>query len=112
MSQIIGACGLKCHECPGYLATQANDAEAAARVAKEWSEAFHADVKPEHVWCDGCMTAGPRKCAHTSECEIRSCVVGRALENCAACPDYGCPTLQAFFGMVPAAKETLEGLRG
>jgi hypothetical protein len=111
MANIIGACGLKCHECPGYTATQANDAEAVAKVAKEWSEAFHTDVKPEHVWCDGCMTAAPRKCAHTAECEIRSCVIGKGLSNCAACLDYACPTLQGFFAMVPAAKDTLDALR-
>jgi hypothetical protein len=111
MPELFGACGLKCHECPGYLATQAGDSEAVARVAKEWSEAYHADVKPEHVWCDGCMTAGARKCAHTAECEIRACVTAKGLQTCAACPDYACESLQGFFAMVPHAKVTLDALR-
>jgi len=111
MQQLLGACGLVCGECPAYKATQANDVETIAKVAKEWSAAFHADVKPEHVWCDGCMTAGPRKCHHTTECEVRVCVVKRGLDNCAACPDYGCATLTAFFQMAPPARESLEALR-
>jgi len=111
MERIIAACGLVCSECPAYEATKAGDAEAIGKVAQEWSEMFHADVKPEHVWCDGCMTDGPRKCHHTTECEVRACVAGRGLRNCAVCPDYGCETLTAFFEMAPPPRESLEALR-
>ena len=111
MAKLIAACGLTCSECPALLATQANDAAAIAKVASEWSQAYHVEVRPEHVWCDGCMTTGPRKCHHTGECEIRSCVVARGIANCAECADYACATLAEFLAQVPPARATLEALR-
>jgi len=109
---ITGACGLCCSECPGYLATQANDADKIAEVAKQWSKDFEADIEPENVWCDGCLTEGERKCGHTSECEVRACVVDHKLDNCAGCGDYGCETVSKFFEFVPDAKKTLDAIRG
>ena len=111
MDRLIAACGIVCTECPGYKATQANDGEAAARVAAEWSAAFHVDVMVEHVWCDGCMTSSTRKCHHCSECDVRACVVKLGLANCAECPDYGCPTITTFLQMAPQVRESLAALR-
>jgi hypothetical protein len=111
MSDLIGACGLNCGGCPAYLATQAGDAARVAAVAEQWSKEYGGDIKPEGVWCDGCMTAGPRKCAHCGECEIRACVAGRGFENCAPCPDFGCARVADLFRDVPTAREALEKLR-
>ena len=108
-TKMIAYCGLVCTECPGYLATQANDPVAAQKVAAEWSKAYHTDVKVEHVWCDGCTTPG-RKCSHCSECEIRGCVLERGLTTCGPCADYPCPTITGFLTMVPAVKATLDRL--
>lgn len=112
MKKLVSACGLVCSECPAFVATKANDAAAVARIAGEWTEMFHVEIPPEHVWCEGCMTEGPRKCQHTTDCEVRACVRKRGLDNCAACADYGCKTITDFFAMAPQAKETLEALRG
>ncbi len=111
MDKLIAACGLVCSECPALVATRAADGAAIARIAEEWSAAFHAEVKPEHVWCDGCMTASPRKCHHAGECEIRACVVGRDLAHCAECAEYPCPTIAAFTAQVEPARLSLEALR-
>ena len=111
MPKLISACGLVCSDCPALKATHANDADAIAKIAVEWSQAYHADVRPEHVWCDGCMTTGSRKCHHASEGEICRCVVGRKLNNCAACPGYACATLGVFLAQVPPARAMLEELR-
>lgn len=35
---MLSCCGLDCSKCEGYLATQADDNEMRASVAKEWSE--------------------------------------------------------------------------
>ncbi len=110
--QLIGACGLSCTECEGYKATQANDAVAVTRVAEAWSKQFGGDIKPEHVWCDGCTSDGPKKCAHTGECEIRSCATGKGYSTCAECSDFACDKLNGFFGTVPCAQERLTKLRG
>jgi len=108
--KMISFCGLVCTECPAYLATQENDEAKAAEVAAQWSKEFKADIRTEHVWCDGCIVGG-KKCAHCAECEIRACAMKRNVENCAACPDYGCDIITAFHKMVPPAKELLDSLR-
>jgi hypothetical protein len=111
MEELLGACGLVCSACPAYVATQANDEEKIAAIAKRWSEEYGHEIKPEYVWCEGCLTDGERKCGHTRECDVRACAVGRGVANCAYCDDYGCEKITAFFKMVPAAKEKLDALR-
>ncbi len=111
MDKIIAACGLVCSECDAYQATQANDAEKIARTAAHWSQVHGGDIKPESVWCDGCLTGGARKCGWAKECPIRACAVGRAVENCARCEDYGCEKLASFHNQVPQAREVLETVR-
>ncbi|MEN6372688.1 MAG: DUF3795 domain-containing protein [Armatimonadota bacterium] len=111
MQEIIAACGLVCSKCGAYIATKANDAEAIENVAKEWSSQFGADIKPEVVWCDGCMTDGSRKCGHVGECQIRACAIERGLVNCAGCADFGCGKISELLNAAPEACETMEKLR-
>jgi hypothetical protein len=111
MTTLIAACGLDCDQCEAYIATQANDLLALEHVAAKWSKAFNAPgLTALNVQCDGCMTEG-RKLGHCAECNIRLCVLDRGLANCAACPDYACEQLAAFFQTVPQAKANLEALR-
>ncbi|MCE5198844.1 MAG: DUF3795 domain-containing protein [Armatimonadota bacterium] len=111
MDKLIGACGLDCTACKAYKATQANDPDAIAQVAAEWSKEFNADIKPEHVWCDACMTASSRKCGHCAECETRACVEARGIANCAYCDEYPCENLSRFLSAVPCAKSALDEIR-
>ena len=98
---LYGVCGLLCSGCPAYEATQANDAAKIAATAKEWSKTYQADIRPEHVWCEGCTTPG-RKCMHCAECELRRCAQARTLSSCADCSDYSaCTLLAGFLSMVP-----------
>jgi hypothetical protein len=112
MEKLISACGLDCASCEAYVATQADDADEIAKIAAQWSKRYDAEVKPEHVRCDGCMTAGERKCGYVPACKVRACVVERGFENCAPCADYGCEILAGHFEMSPEAKEKLDALRG
>ena len=109
---LIGACGLKCHECSAYKATQADDADAIARTAAEWRKEYGGDFKPEDVWCDGCMSAGDRRCGWARQgCPVRACAVSRGVANCAVCRDYGCEKMMELVGGVPQMQETLEAIR-
>jgi hypothetical protein len=108
--KMVAYCGLVCTECPAFLATKKDDLALAMKTAAEWSKAFGVDVKVEHVWCDGCLVGG-KKCAHCGECEIRACAEERGLSSCAACADYACAQLEAFFAMAPTARVELEALR-
>ena len=112
MDKIIAYCGLVCSECPAYIATQADDAAALERVAARWREEYNApDITVESVICDGCVTEGERKCGHWFDCEIRACGMERGVVNCAYCDDYGCEKIERFFGFVPDARATLDGIR-
>ncbi|MGD2206413.1 MAG: DUF3795 domain-containing protein, partial [Anaerolineae bacterium] len=60
---------------------------------------------------DGCLGTAGRKCAHCAECEIRACAMALNVANCAHCADYGCEKIEGFFGFVPEARATLDGIR-
>jgi hypothetical protein len=112
MDRIIAYCGLICTDCPGYVATQANDRDALERVAAQWREEFDApNITVESVICDGCLGTQGRKGSHCFECEIRACGLEHAVVNCAHCADYACEKLEEFFGFVPEARTTLDGIR-
>jgi hypothetical protein len=110
--RLIGACGLTCSSCEAFVATQKDDSSEIGRVAAAWSVQFGAQIPPESVWCDGCMTAGKRKCAHTGQCDIRACVQERGLSSCGACADYSCEKLESFLAMLPPeARQNLDSMR-
>ncbi len=112
MEKLIAACGLVCSDCEAYKASQSNDSVAIAKTAEEWSKTWNTEIKPEYVWCDGCMTGGSRKCGNCSGCDVRVCVSGRGLANCASCDDYGCEIITKFFQYDPSCKTRLDAIRG
>ncbi len=111
MATLIAACGLDCAKCDAYIATQANDQAALEKLVEKWRVEYNApNIALENVLCDGCMGGG-RTIGYCAECKIRLCAVERKLENCAACPDYGCEKLAAFWQNAPQAKANLEAIR-
>jgi len=107
---MIACCGLDCSRCEGYLATQKNDDDQRIAVAKAWSARYNADIKPEHINCDGCRSEG-EKFFHTDNCEIRKCCMERNIGNCAVCDEYVCDKLDKFLEVAPEAKTALDRLR-
>ncbi|HUT78730.1 MAG TPA: cupredoxin domain-containing protein [Polyangia bacterium] len=99
---MIRARGLVCKERPECEATLASDAEATGKAAKEWNAVSHADVKPEHVRGDGCVTAGPPEGRRTTNGEVRARVLPRAGTGFSCTMD--CGTVLAF----PACGITLQ----
>ena len=107
MTQVIAYCGLECHECEAYLATQANDSAKAGAVAAKWSTpemSFSAD----DVWCDGCLVGEGRIFSWCAECPIRTCCSDKGLPNCPHCPDLPCVIISESPG---GALERLVALR-
>jgi len=105
--QIIAYCGLRCHECGAYLATQENNTAKLKALALEW---YGLEDNATDCICDGCNTSG-RKNAHCSECEVRTCALDHQVVNCAYCPDYGCAKLVDLLQYLPSARENLEQIR-
>jgi len=111
MDTIIAYCGLNCAECPALRATQKDDDNERKIVAEEWAELYNADIKPEDINCEGCLSEQGRVFKHCYVCEIRNCAKEKAVKNCAYCDDYECKKLSVFFSMAPAAKANLEEIR-
>jgi carbonic anhydrase len=111
MAKMISMCGLVCSECGAYTATQADDDEQRKKVAEEWTQAYHADIKPEDINCDGCTSGSERIFHYPRVCEIRACGLKHKVKNCGHCPEYDCEKLNKFFEIAPQAKKTLEDIR-
>mgnify|MGYP001178196884 CR=1 FL=1 len=110
MDKILASCGLDCATCCAYICFKNDDQKLRIKSAAEWSERYHADVKPEDVNCSGCLETGP-KIKHCNECAMRLCTIKKNIKHCGLCGDYPCPDLNKFFEMVPGAKKTLDDLR-
>ncbi len=108
---MIAYCGLDCSKCIGYVATQSNSKKQIAEVAKIWSIQFHADVKPEHVICDGCKTEKRKSfhCAHL--CKICKCCIEKKYNSCIECTDFACNDLKFVLDNAPETRENLEKLK-
>ncbi|GAK50523.1 hypothetical protein U14_01754 [Candidatus Moduliflexus flocculans] len=111
MEQMIAICGLECQNCGAFLATQQNSEQKRIEVAKEWSQMFHADIKPESINCDGCLATSGRLFQHCMVCELRACGMAKGVENCAQCAEYACEKLGKFFQMAPEARGVLDRVR-
>jgi len=108
MDKMIASCGIVCTECPAFLATQKDDHNERMQVAELWSKEFKAEIKPEDINCDGCLSENGRLFGHCKVCEIRKCAQEKGIKNCAYCGDYACEELNKFFEMAPDAKATLD----
>jgi len=112
MDKMIAYCGLVCTDCEAYIATQANDLAALERMAARARDQFNnPDITIESAMCDGCLSDSERLCGYCFECQVRACGMARGVVNCAYCDDYGCEKIEGFFGFVPAARATLDGIR-
>ncbi|MDD5504585.1 MAG: DUF3795 domain-containing protein [Candidatus Omnitrophica bacterium] len=108
---MIAYCGLDCSKCIGFLATQSCDAGKIAEAAKAWSVQFKADVKPEHVLCDGCKEGGRKSYYCGNLCKITKCCRAKKIETCAECKDYSCADLNFVLEHSVEAKNNLEQLK-
>jgi Protein of unknown function (DUF3795) len=111
MEKMMAFCGVNCHECPTFLATKANDDEKRAEVAQLWSKEFGANIKPEDINCNGCVSDSGVLFGHCQTCEIRKCALEKETENCAHCSDYSCEKLNTVLDTTPDAKKRLDEIR-
>ena len=111
MEKMIAFCGTVCTECPAFLATEKDDDYERRRIAELWSKQYNADIKPEDINCEGCMSEGRKIFSYCNVCEIRQCGQEKGLKNCAYCDEYVCERLNKFFEMAPDGRTTLNEIR-
>ncbi len=111
MNEMISFCGLLCNECGAFIATRDDDDEKRAEVAEQWSNGCNADIKPEDINCDGCLSGSERLFNHCKVCVIRKCGKEKSIANCAYCDEYACEKLEKIFQMVPDTKKQLDEIR-
>ena len=112
MAPMIAYCGLDCSACTAYIATQAGDLDAQERLLAQWRVQFHEpDMPLAAVVCDGCSPAAARQGGYCFACPVRACALGRGLETCGHCPDYGCETMEELIAGSTEMRSNLEAIR-
>lgn len=107
----MSICGLLCHECGAFQATQTDDDARRKDVAELWSKEYKSSIRPEDINCDGCISEGLRLFHYCTVCEIRKCGKSKGVLNCAYCNDYPCGKLEKFFLQVPDAEKRLKEIK-
>ncbi|MFZ5643804.1 MAG: DUF3795 domain-containing protein [Bacillota bacterium] len=110
MDKMMAYCGLICSGCDAYKATVNNDDAQRQKIAEEWSKAYGADIKAEHINCLGCNSE--KRLAYCGMCQIRACCIEKRYNNCSDCESFGCEKLSEIFKHDPGARERLEKARG
>ena len=113
MDKMVAFCGLSCTNCDAFPANQVKDIKEREKIAEKWTKLFgHGNIiKPEDIYCEGCLSKSGRLYAYCSDCEIRKCGLEKHVNNCASCTEYICEKLNKFISMVPEAKASLEKIR-
>lgn len=110
-------CGLKCEECPVFVATLNDDNEVRRATAEEWGRLYSdyigkKELSLEDMNCRGCRSDSGPRFVGCENCPIRRCCTGRNLATCADCDEYGtCQMINGFFTTAPQAKENLDRIR-
>ena len=111
MKKQIAYCGLVCTDCGAYTATQKNDNKLRKEIAEDWSKKYNHPFKVEDINCVGCIPTSGKHIGQCDVCPLRKCGREKGVINCAYCSDYVCVELGKFFQMVPACKDTLDGIK-
>ena len=96
---MVAYCCLECDKCDAYIATQSNDKQLKAKVAKEWK------MDIEKLSCDGCKSENA-----LFNCDAKKCAVARGVLTCAHCDDF--PTCdKEIWTKWPMLKKKTEDMR-
>jgi len=74
---MVAYCCLECDKCDVYIATQNNDDELRAKVAKQWN------MDAGKRYCDGCKSERA-----LFNCEAKKCALQKNLPTCAHCDEF------------------------
>lgn len=107
--QYIAHCGLKCSDCPVFIATQTNDDKLKAELAEQYSTE-ECQFQPEDMVCAGCRATEGINKKMCEPCEIRICGRERGHAICAACEDYPCDLINVYVPLESENRRLLDDL--
>ncbi len=107
---LVSACGLYCGSCTLYRVRHDPERKDANSVLKAFAERFNVPV--EGVYCEGCLSEGPRS-PFCDECEIRRCAMTTTgVTRCADCSKFPCGLLIKFNNDgVPHHRDIMKNIR-
>lgn len=94
MEPILTRCGYRCDLCLAYRPNVERNPANQQVLSDGWFTYFGFRIPPEKIVCDGCLSTSADASLLDAGCPVRPCVIARGLDNCAACPEYGCEKLQ------------------
>lgn len=107
-NQMIAVCGLECHKCDIFQAT--DDPKAAQKIADWFKKERNEDVRLENIRCLGCKEDRTK---HWSfDCWILKCCVDeKSLEFCYECDQFPCEKLIQWSKECKGYEEALDRLK-
>lgn len=103
----IAYCGLKCNECPIFIATTANDDSLRIKLAREYSTK-DCTFSKEDMNCFGCHSDKINHSKMCGQCKIRSCPNTDKLSSCAECINFPCELIERYVPVGTENRETLD----
>lgn len=100
--ELVAHCGLFCGSCSVYIASQGDDS------ALDWIAARFNTTR-EEMRCNGCRSE--RLSQQCRDCDFRTCVHEKKIENCEDCSSFPCDNLRDFQTKMPHRIELFASAR-
>lgn len=104
--EYISCCGIKCKECPIYVATEKNDDAMRIKLAKDYSTEQCAFTKDD-MNCKGCHSEIDEDSKMCGNCDVRKCAHGKDILTCAECKSYPCNLIDKYVPVESENRKTL-----
>jgi predicted RNA-binding Zn-ribbon protein involved in translation (DUF1610 family) len=97
--ELIPPCGLYCGVCGIMYATRDDNQKFRERLAPVYG------LKPEEIYCEGCLAEGDKVFFYCRVCPIKSCTSEKGYEGCHQCDDFPCEHIENF--PIPVGKKVI-----
>lgn len=92
-NEILTRCGYRCDLCHAFKDNILKD-DKRELLSEGWNKVFGIEIKPEDIYCEGCLSCKSELKLIDGECQVRSCVQARGIENCSQCEAFLCEILE------------------
>jgi predicted RNA-binding Zn-ribbon protein involved in translation (DUF1610 family) len=96
---LVSPCGLYCGVCAIRIATVDDNDKFRERLAPVYG------VKPEDLYCEGCLAPVEKVWTYCKVCPIKTCAGERGYEGCHQCDEWPCAPIESF--PIPVGKKVI-----